>query len=275
MRRYGRTVVSEATSRQASYDARLIGSDHADYAGNCDRPVMIPLTGMRDKRLEAVVTFASSDADYGMIDGKPHWRGSLPASPWVRHIDVAVRCRDCPPCREARRRHWAARARSEIDAAPRTWFGTLTLRPEQQFRLVALANASLLARGTTYAQLSDADQFKERIKPLVREVQLYMKRLRKEGAVFRYLVAIERHKSGAPHVHFLMHEVSAPIRHKALSAQWRLGFSNIKLVAQHEAQGAAYYVAKYLTKESSRLLASKLYGVVLPPSPVSSGTRSF
>lgn len=244
MRRYGRTVLGHQIALDAAFDAAMIGSDHADYAGNCESPVILPFTGMPDETLRRLA----------VANGEPLRTAS------VRNVDIAVRCRKCGPCRHARRRHWQLRAQAEISASERTWFGTLTLAPEQQFRLVCLASVNLAAGGTLYEALPEDQQFKERCKPLVREVQLYIKRLRKDGCKFRYLVAIERHKSGAPHVHLLVHETAAPVRHKQLSAKWSLGFSKFNLVAEGEETQAARYVAKYLTKSLSRLMASAAYG---------------
>lgn len=259
-KRYGRTIVAWSTAREASFDAGLIGSDHADYAGNCQSPVMIPLTGLHDVRLEKLAFFDRSNQDYAMVSGTVHYTGDASPSQKPRHVDVAVRCRKCDNCRKARQFHWRMRAQSEIADARRTWFGTLTLCPEQQFRMLCLAAASLDKRGTKFADLSDEEQFSERCKPLIREVQKYFKRLRKEGSKFRYLVAIERHKSGAPHLHLLVHETAEPVRHKRLSAQWSLGFSKFNLVAEGEESQAARYVSKYLTKANSRLLSSSGYG---------------
>ena len=260
MRRYGRTVVSDRTAREAAYAAHLIGADRADYAGDCQSPVTVPLTGMSDRRLEALRRFASSDADYATVNGQTYWKGPGAGTPAVRHIDVSVRCRKCDTCLRARRRHWAARAQSEMGAAYRTWFGTLTLTPERQFHLICTARTALARGGTDYDSLSPEDQFMERCKPLVREVQLYWKRLRREGAAFRYMVAIERHKSGAPHVHVLVHEYGQAVRHRQLTAHWRWGFTKFNLVAEGESLKAARYVAKYITKSLTRMCASSGYG---------------
>lgn len=260
MRRYGRTLVTERTATNAAFDAHIIGSDHADYAGNCQSPVMVCLTGHPDERLRRIQQFAKADVDYARLDGQTYWRGSLGQTPTVRHVDIAVRCRKCEACMRARRNQWIARAKSEISHAPRTWFGTLTLRPEIQFRFVALARAKLFQGGTNYDDLSPDEQFAERCRPLVRELQLYFKRLRKAGCQFRYVVAIERHKSGAPHAHLLLHEIKLPVRYKALSDHWSAGFSKFNLVAEGEESRAAHYVAKYLTKSYGRMLASSRYG---------------
>lgn len=265
-KRYSRTVVDWSTARKASYDAKLIGSDHADYAGNCTAPVMIPITGMKDVTVHKLAHWAGSNQDYAMIHDTAYWLGDYAPQQAVRHVDLAVRCRKCEACRKARQFHWRMRAEAECQAASRTWFGTLTLTPEHQFRLVLQATSALRRGGTDYSSLSDEDQFKERIKPLIREVQKYFKRLRKAGCKFRYLVAIERHKSGAPHVHLLVHETAEPVRHKQLRDHWSLGFVKFNLVAENERTQAARYVSKYLTKALSRMLASSRYGRDTPES---------
>lgn len=261
MRRYGRTVVPDATAKRFSYEAAIKGSDHADLAGNCQSPIFMPLTGMKDRRLTLLQEFNRPWHDSAMHEGALAYIGpgfdEVPAVP--RHIDIAVRCRKCEPCQRARRYHWSQRSISEIEAAPRSWFGTLTLRPAEQFRLVATARARLIRAGTDYDHLSPDEQFIEDCQELKRQLQLYLKRLRKSGIAFRYLWVIERHKSGAPHVHILLHERS-PARHRVLSSQWQLGFSKFNLVAEGENAKAARYVAKYLSKGLMRPFASFKYG---------------
>lgn len=260
MKRLGRTLVADLTAKEAAFTARIVGADHADYSGNCQKPVPVELTGHKGELLDRLKRWRESNADYGLIDGKAYWSGGVAGTPTVRHVDLKVRCRKCEPCLEVRRNHWIARAKTELGSAPRTWFGTLTLRPEHQFRISAQARSRLHKGGTIFKDLSADEQFAETSRELVREIQLYWKRLRKAGCKFRYLAVIERHKSGAPHVHYLLHELAEPVRHKALSTCWTLGFSNIKLVAEHENSKAAYYVAKYLTKASRRMLSSARYG---------------
>lgn len=265
MRRYGRTVVGDATAKRFSYEARIRGSDHADVAGNCQRPVMVPITGLK-ARLPTLMT----EFNRPWHDSADHPAGGLayigpgfaetPNLP--RHVDIAVRCRKCEACQRARRYHWRMRASAETSAALRTWFGTITLSPEEQFRLVASARANLRRAGTDYDDLSHDEQFRESCKLLVAHMQRYLKRLRKEGCVFRYLWVIERHKSGAPHVHILVHERAAPVRHRQLTGQWPHGFTKFNLVAEGEAGKAISYVAKYLTKGLMRPYASSNYGAI-------------
>lgn len=168
-------------------------------------------------------------------------------------LTMAVRCRQCADCLRFRARQWRNRASIEIRAAARTWFGTFTLSAENHYMMLCRAR---LPDGS-----ASGDVFKARHAEISKEITKYFKRVRKEsGAPLKYLLVAEKHKSGLPHYHALIHEViqDLPVRHATLSSQWRLGFTNFKLVetAQHAA-----YVTKYLSKDAvARVRASRLYG---------------
>ena len=156
------------------------------------------------------------------------------------------------------------RANSEtVTTQGRTWFLTLTLSPEAHFKHRLLAYQRLRAKGEEFDRLDAERQFRELVTEANREITLYLKRVRKEsGAPLRYCLVAERHKSGLPHFHALLHEVGdGAVRAKTLKRQWRLGFSQCKLVAQSDENKAASYVAKYLSKSAAaRVRASKGYG---------------
>ena len=161
------------------------------------------------------------------------------------------------------------RAEQELRANEgRTWFVTLTLSPESHYRCLIQAKHRLGARGEDFDRLSDERQFKERVHEAGREITLWLKRLRKNsGAPLRYLLVAERHKSGLPHFHALLHEVDErqPLRAATLKSAWRLGFSQCKLVALQTDPRCAAYVAKYLSKDAAaRVRASKGYGQAAP-----------
>lgn len=175
-----------------------------------------------------------------------------------------VRCRKCENCRKAASALWRIRANAETSTAAargcRTWFGTLTLSPEQHSR-VGMACAAVAARdGDDFATFTPEKQFKQRHKVIGRELQLYFKRLRK-SVPLRFLCIAEVHKSGLPHYHVLVHEADPriPLRHKWLKEQWRVGFSDYKLVTDNRAVG---YVTKYISKSEFlvRVRASEDYG---------------
>lgn len=178
-------------------------------------------------------------------------------------LEIWTRCRRCQKCREHRARIWRRRMVAEIEGAHRTWFGTLTLRPEANVQLLSQARSRLAKQGVDLDALDLGEQFREHCRELSKEVTLYIKRLRKQSSVpLRYISVIEQHKSGVPHVHMLVHEPDAPIMHKVLSAQWKLGFTKWKLV---EDKRASAYCAKYLAKSAvARVRASVGYGTVDP-----------
>lgn len=181
-------------------------------------------------------------------------------------VNMTVRCRKCDKCRAVRRRLWSARARAEVQASVRTWFVTLTLRPEEQYRFLAQARLSAKAASEDFDALPYWRQFDLRHRAICPEITKYLKRVRTEsGAPLRYLLVAEAHKSGAPHYHMLVHEtdVSSPVRHACLSSQWKLGFSNIKLCSDLR---MATYLCKYLSKSNAaRVRASLRYGQTIGP----------
>lgn len=176
-------------------------------------------------------------------------------------LELEVRCRRCAECLKARAQMWRMRAIAETAAHPRTWFGTITLRPEEQFKALSLARLRLARQGLDFDALEENEQFGERHAVISKEITKYLKRLRKQsGSKFRIILVAEAHKSGAPHYHLLVHEtnVSEPIRHAVLTGQWKLGFTNFKLV---NGKSAASYVCKYLAKSAAaRVRASVGYG---------------
>lgn len=200
----------------------------------CTAPVIIAAIGLPSAIIEA-------------------HKGPLP-------LEMHACCRKCPACLEHRRRLWTARALEEVNASERTWFGTLTIRPEDRFRLRMKAELNAKKRGwEPLDQMEPATAFKKIVDELNREVTLFFKRVRKESAApLRYLLVAEKHKSGDPHLHLLLHERSVPVRKELLERQWPLGFSSWKLVQDGK---SAFYVCKYLAKDAqTRVRASVKYG---------------
>lgn len=206
-----------------------------------------------------------------------------------------IRCRKCKACLEARKYHWGRRGSVETartaEAGLRTWFGTLTLSPEADAdisqraleRMMQSMSGSAVPdwwthrESVTYfcrkrekwvtvqAYVCD-ERFRLVCAEVLAEVQRYWKRLRKAGHRFSYLVVFERHKTGLPHAHFLLHEKEAVITKRALQAQWPFGHTNVSIVGGKSArvaasEKAAWYVVKYLSKSyQSRQKASLRYG---------------
>lgn len=175
------------------------------------------------------------------------------------------RCRQCTTCRRAKANYWAYAAMHQTEAAPgRTWFGTLTLDPEGQGILADRARSVSDDPSIDWENAKCDARFAAVRDQLVLECRRYWARLRKSGHRFKYLLVFERHKSGLPHMHFLLHEHSGPIRKALLEQQWPWGFSKPKLVGSAKRQippkQAAFYVAKYLSKDTqARQIASNGY----------------
>lgn len=175
-------------------------------------------------------------------------------------VMLQARCRKCGPCLDHRRRLWTARAIDELRASTRTWFGTLTVAPEHRFRLRLLADRKCQSRRAEgLSELTAAEQFAAVAAECLSEAQRWLKRVRKQARVpLRYLLVVEAHKSGDPHLHILLHEPGGPVRKQVLEDQWRTGFSHWRLV---EGDGPAVYACKYLTKSIlTRVRASRRYG---------------
>ena len=179
---------------------------------------------------------------------------------WRGNVEYTVACRQCPNCLSRRRRHWQARIVKELRQADRSWFGTLTVEPEQQYLASLRAEQDCLRRGVPWRELNEKERFAATVKALAPELTLWIKRVRKNsGAHIRYCLVAESHKSGLPHFHVVIHHRVVPVRYKTLREAWSLGFSDFKLV--EEKSNVARYLAKYLAKAlGSRVRASARYG---------------
>lgn len=184
-----------------------------------------------------------------------------PGSEVPARVIMQVRCRVCPACLRARAATWRMRAQAEFRASGegRTWFGTLTLNPEAQYRALCVARERLYKQGIDLEALGAQEQFIERHRVISRDLTLFLKRLRANtGERFRYLLVAEAHKSGLPHYHLLLHETTGPIRKAILHETWKLGFSSWKLARD---AASASYLCKYLSKSAlARVRASGRYG---------------
>lgn len=139
---------------------------------------------------------------------------------------------------------------AETAIAPRTWFVTWTLRPDEHYRALLLGGSE---------RRSDDEEYDIRHRQISKWITLAVKRLRKQtGATIRLLCVAEAHASGLPHYHLLIHEVKGAVRERDLTACWPHGFSKSRLVADPR---AAAYVTKYLSKSMrARVRASIDYG---------------
>ena len=206
-----------------------------DISGRCETPVMVE------------------------VEGRPDTRKGETGLPMA--VIMETRCRRCPACLRQRAFTWKVRAAAEVAAASRTWFVTLTLRPEEHWLAELRATAWCRRRGVAFENLSPDEQFEERHRAIGIDLTKWLKRVRKaSNAKLRYILVAEAHKSGLPHYHALVHEVSLsePVTKRQLQQNWTLGFSTVKLVEDGK---SAAYVTKYLSKSAlARVRASLKYG---------------
>lgn len=235
-----RVNTSRTLVKSLALDARLQGKSTTDFAGDCERPVMLHMFGYPDKLL--VAHEIEPDRAVAQV--------------------LEARCRKCDCCLKHRARLWSARAIDETASSVRTWFGTLTLAPEHAFRLRLLAERRVQTRHLVeWNDLEPSEQFQAICEQAGPELTKWLKRVRKQsGAKFRYLLVTEAHKTGIPHWHFLMHEHEGTVPARVISDQWLLGFSQRRLVPPDDSRAAAY-ACKYLAKSAlTRVRASAAYG---------------
>lgn len=185
------------------------------------------------------------------------WRdfGCPVKPPCVIKVDVLVACRKCDVCLKRRSRLWAGRARTEVAQHERTWLLTLTLDGKARTVLLFRGRLALQRRGWARKDFDEIGDSRVLARAMLSEWTLMAKRLRKAGHQFRYLAVVEHHKDGFPHMHVLVH-CAESLTYRALCGEWPHGFTNAKLADVD----AARYVAKYVTKDLSRLRASLGYG---------------
>lgn len=147
-----------------------------------------------------------------------------------------VPCRKCWPCKQWRQYQWQYRLTQEHYSAHRTWFCTWTSRHE------------IKAEQWT----ATWQKFMKRLRKTLMHSQAY------QSPTVRYFTVLERgSKNSRLHLHSLMF-CTEEIRRRDIEASWRDGYSKLKLCKP----GHISYVAKYVTKESSRILASQNLGLL-------------
>lgn len=177
------------------------------------------------------------------------------------YVDMYTPCHKCENCLRHRQRLWTARALAETRSVSRTWYGTLTLKPEAHFSALTRARARCTAQGEDFETFPPETRFVRVHAEIAKELTKFLKRVRAQSGPLRFLLVAEKHKSGDPHYHVLIHEQDAalPIRKALLEAQWsEHGFSHWRLVSDAR---PAHYVCKYLAKSiEARVRASIDYG---------------
>ncbi len=149
-------------------------------------------------------------------------------------VAIEVPCRRCEKCLQFRQNRWRERAVTEYEKSNRTWWMSLSFSP------IHLAGVLAEARSP---ELKDTEA------AAYRHVQKYLKRLRKHGAVFRYLAIYEEGDiNGRAHYHLFLHEIgSRPIFKETLEDHWP-SFVWARLLGSDDAPRRASYITKYATK---------------------------
>lgn len=259
-----RRVVHSSWAKQLAHHALQMGAERYglhevrwDCSGGCEDPQRVLFEGRPEGR-----PFTHCGAR-GIHAREFTYFGDGFDRDQIISVLMYARCRKCRACLRARSYMWSQRAKYELSVASRTWFGTLTLRPEEHYLAELRARRDCLAASNDFDKLSPEAQFKARHRAIAPDLTKWLKRIRKESdALARYLLVAEAHKSGLPHYHILVHEVreSDRIGERTLRRQWTLGFSKFNLVDEGDPR-AAHYVCKYLSKTAeARVRASLQYG---------------
>ena len=197
----------------------------------------------------------------GKVDNSKYISVGPKDGPGLLTVQMDVRCRKCATCKKQRSRMWYQRAVNETLSAHRTWFGTITLHPDAHQQALARARVKARKTGVDWDELDPDAQFTRVHAQIGVHLQLWLKRVRKNsGAPLRFFLVCERHKSGLPHYHCLVHETDEmrPVRKDHLRSAWSLGFTKFKLVKEAKQAG---YLCKYLSKSAlARVRASSRYG---------------
>jgi len=142
----------------------------------------------------------------------------------------------CRPCMNWRRMQWIYRLKQEALVSERAWFLTLTY--------------------SSNPTLNQSRDLWQKYMKTVRK-SLTAKNVEPSKRQIRYFTVSEiQPKSGKQHLHSLIF-CAETLRRRDLENHWHHGFSNCKLVRPTHIQ----YVAKYLGKDTHRIMASQLLGL--------------
>lgn len=221
-------LAEQAENLKRTTGGRLFRSVRKPY---CDAPVSVALGARAPKRGDVI-----------RESGNPVF------------LDLWVPCRKCGKCGIVRQIQWRKRVKHEIITATRSWFVTLTFRPEAREKLF-------------YETITDNDgeysrmlTLKSRSAVAMRELASYLKRLRngaaQSGLVLRFVAVTEPHKDDFPHIHLILHSTGLLTASMIRAGKWPHGFIDMKLCDAD----AANYLVKYISKEAIQVRASVRYG---------------
>lgn len=268
-------LVHYDTARRLADRALQKGADRVslttvewDIAGSCDDPRLVSVCGRPEPKQKSRYQW-KFDPLYAAKRLKLHIEQSKDARIMTSEtlpifVDLHTKCRKCETCMKEKRGKWVARMRREILASERTWMATMTIKPEKHYEYRLQCIERLRKLGTNFDSLSDAEQHKELVRTIGADITKYFKLLRTcTKATIRYVLVAERHKSGLPHFHALIHDCDPNrlIKKAELERYWRHGFTKFKLV--ENADKASFYVTKYIAKDlATRIRSSIKYGQI-------------
>lgn len=173
---------------------------------------------------------------------------------------------------------------TETARSSRTWFCTLTLHPQWQHRVFMEEMAIKTSKGWLDADFNqEKEEFLLRCHGGLKLATKFWKNVRKphvgeEPVLLKYLIVAERHISGLPHYHALVHEQAGHLTYRRLADRWtKYGFFHGKLVDSEElsAHKSARYLTKYIAKDMlCRVRASQRYGLDLTPASLLDALRA-
>ena len=259
------TMDWETLRRLIAASERLsIGSYFLDVSGDCQSPGRRTVSGLPPRSYGAWLS--NSGSTVSLLRGWGTWAEPMFDRPMPITLSISARCRKCAACLASRRRLWQARVAAEVRYSERSWFGTLTFRPELQYFALSRAERRQAFRGVL--DPTAAEQFRDHVRELSPEVTRWLKRVRKNSrARLRYVLVWEPHKSGYPHAHCVVHQsvVDEPVTYRHLADAYTAGYCKFNLISTDQgAVRAGRYVAKYLTKSvtaGARVRASLRYGL--------------
>lgn len=152
----------------------------------------------------------------------------------------------------------ASRIADEASAAER--LERANRRARGQVRRYCTANAVQRLLTLTYRPPQPVD-----VAVVRRDVTRFLRRLRADRPDLAYVWTLERHRSGALHVHVGLGSSGTKLSAERLAWLWGHGFIDIRKIRvkgrRASARVVAVYLAKYVTKESARADGGHRYDV--------------
>lgn len=233
----------QARALRAGATRHSITTVEWDISGSCQRP------GTRELVAHEYARYDKANSNWSRSRG-------------FARLILHTRCRKCEMCLRLKSYEWRNKITFECREAPRTWFVTFTLSP-QEHNLAWLRSVQRLRKsGWDPREIDVTREFKERSREFGFLLTKFFKRLRKNsGRTFRYVLVVEPHKSGLPHFHALIHDSTGKLTYRDITGEWtHLGFAGCKLIDLTPEKAPAY-ITKYVMKYSlARIRASLHYG---------------